>query len=157
MRRGEPHVVNARSQGIARTAARYLAAAALILGLVLVLRAYQGESENTAAFAKRAPRSRLGVSGSVRGLMPGVSTRIAVRLQNRYGFRVVVRSVRASVGKASSSCSGAHLFVSTYRGRMKIAARRARVLLLPIKLSARSPAACRGKRFPLRFVARATR
>lgn len=99
----------------------------------------------------------LRVTGSVVGLFPGVTKRLPVRIRNRRAFAVVVRSISVRVGAGRRGCPGRVVRVRPFRGRLVVAARKQRVVALPITMVRTAPQACRGARFALRFRAVARR
>jgi hypothetical protein len=112
-----------------------------------------------AAAGASSPTARLDVTGQVEGLYPGARRRLSIRIRNRTGVRIVVRSIQVYVQGARARCSAGNLVTQPYHGRLRrfVGPRRTAELGFPIAMRAQAPDACQGARFPLRFRVQAGR
>jgi hypothetical protein len=103
----------------------------------------------------RKPLRSLNVSGHVRGLYPGSSRRLRVRVGNPTRRDLLVRSVRVHVGDAGPGCSGRNVVIKRRRVRLPLAKHEAVRVRLRARMRPAAGDACQGARFPLRLHARA--
>jgi hypothetical protein len=99
--------------------------------------------------------SKIKVSGHVKGLYPGRERRLRVGVRNGYRSVITVKSVTATVKRASSGCPKGTISTTPYEGRGKIRAHRTKPLTIRVKMRRSAPDACQGTKFKLRFKARA--
>jgi hypothetical protein len=97
------------------------------------------------------------VRGHVNNMYPGRLATLRVRIDNPYGFPIVVRLVRAKVLNASTTCVARNLRIRPWRGRLTVPPHRHRKALLKGRMPATAPTACQGVRFPIVFAGRAVR
>jgi hypothetical protein len=117
-----------------------------------------GEHSRQALPLVNGPRkSGLKISGHVKGLYPGASSQLTVKVKNRFPFALRVRSIWAVAGDGARFCSGENLRVRGRRRPLRIPAHRSRRVDLGIALASTASSFCQGARFPLRFGARASR
>ena len=139
-----------------------LAAAAIATATIAVAQVGAGDDWprsgiDARASAHPAERNLLLVRGHVRRLYPGAERRMRVRLTNRAGDRLWVRGVRTVIRRGGPGCSAKNLRVPRYRGNISIGPRRTRVVRVRVAMRGNAPDACQGRRFKLRFHARARR
>jgi hypothetical protein len=103
----------------------------------------------------RKPLRPLNVSGHVRGLYPGSSRRLRVRVGNPTRRDLLVRSVRAHVGDAGPGCGSRNVVIARRRVRLRLAKHEAVRVRLRARMRSAAGDACQGARFPLRLHARA--
>lgn len=105
----------------------------------------------TEAIARKQSNAPLRVTGHVRGLAPGVSRPLPVRIRNRYGDPVLIQRLRVLVEDASSDCPASNLRVSRFRGRKSVSVGGVRRIRLRVTMRTDAPDACQRERFPLLF------
>jgi hypothetical protein len=101
-------------------------------------------------------RRRRGVARAA-VLYPGARTTLVVMVRNRFRFTVRVRSISAKAASAGRGCPGKYVRVQRLDDDSTIAPDGLIRANLRIAMSREAPDACQGKKFPLRFTARATR
>lgn len=132
----------------------FLIGAMIALGGALAygeLRSAAGEPPATLA----ATRTPLRVSGHIIGLYPGKRTRMQVTVRNRGRRPLVLTSLRTAVGSASRTCTRGNIRVAPVSKRVKLPARKAKRLRVPISMSPYAATGCQNARFPLKFKATA--
>lgn len=105
-------------------------------------------------------RGRFSISGSVRGLYPGVTKPLPLLLKNPNRFPIKVTSVRVWIKPdlRRPGCSPKLYMSATRLARARIVrARRSRRVWLRITMKRSAPNACKAARFPLKFTGRAVR
>jgi hypothetical protein len=105
----------------------------------------------------RAPTPTFRISGHVVGLYPGKRTTMRVQVRNPYRFPIVVRSVRATVKRASASCRGTNVVVSAFRGSRRIRPRGRIVVRMDVRMPRSAPGACESSKLPIVFTGKAFR
>jgi hypothetical protein len=103
------------------------------------------------------PAAALIVTGSVKGLYPGVRKRLRLHVRNRLGVRMRLTNLTVLVRDARWNCRGANVRVGRFRGRVILPARRGRALTLMVSMPKAAPDPCQGAAFRLLFKARAVR
>jgi hypothetical protein len=114
-----------------------------------------GDGIGLQAAAGSTPGFRL--SGRVKGLYPGARTTLVVRAANPNRFAIRVRSVRATVGRAGSTCSESNVRVRAFRGNRRLQPKSTARFRLKIRMRADAPDSCVGARFPLTYHGEAVR
>jgi hypothetical protein len=94
------------------------------------------------------------LSGSVEGLYPGARRAMKVTVRNPFARTMRLVSIQARVGRAKRACSGQNLEVRPFRGRLRIPARRRRVVRLLVAMAPTAAEECKRARFPVRFRAK---
>lgn len=97
------------------------------------------------------------LSGSVRGLFPGRTAWLPVRVRNPFPFPLVVTLIHARVKSAGPGCSARNLQVEPIRGEWLIDPGATTRLHLKAGMSKTAPDTCQGLEFPLRFRGTAVR
>jgi hypothetical protein len=105
--------------------------------------------------ARASNAVRLG--GHATGLYPGGTRPLRVRLENPAPWPVSVQSVQVLADDASRRCGAENVSVGSYRGDLRIPARRRRFVLLRISMRRGAASACQGATFPLSYRARVSR
>ena len=96
------------------------------------------------------------IKGNVLGLYPGRTAPLTLTVRNKNSFAIKVKSIRVKVGNAPN-CPRSNLVVKNFRGSLRVAAKRKRLLQLPIGMRSTAPDACMGARFPLRYAGKAVK
>jgi hypothetical protein len=95
----------------------------------------------------------------VRGLYPGVTRPMTVKIKNPYGFSIKVPKVTAKVAATTTvpGCSGvaANLTIKVPKGALVIPKRKTKSLLLQIVMPSTVANACQGAAFKITLSARA--
>jgi hypothetical protein len=94
-------------------------------------------------------RSRLVLSGSVKGLYPGATAKLRVKVRNRYGFRLRVTSVTVTPKDASKACRKGNVAFARFIGRLLVPAHKVRFVTLKATMARKAPNACKGATFRL--------
>jgi len=89
--------------------------------------------------------------GHSKGFYPGRRRPMRITLKNPNPFPIVVTRVTASVTSVISGCPIGSLKVKRWRGRARVSARGHRRIKLVVRMLPRTPDACQGARFRLRF------
>jgi hypothetical protein len=145
-----------------RRALVYLAAAVALATVALAYGQIRATGTGSGAgpvawnVAQHSHHPRLDLGGHVRHLFPGAHKRMRVTISSRFRRPLRVRSVWAVVRGGGSGCPASNVRVNRWRGRLRIGAHRTRHLQLPVAMSKKAPDACQGRRFNLRFHARAS-
>jgi len=103
----------------------------------------------------RKPLRSLNVSGHVRGLYPGSSRRLRVRVGNPTRRDLHGCRVRVHVGDAGPGCGSRNVVIKRRRVRLPLAKHEAVRVRLRAQMRSAADDACQGARFPLRLHARA--
>jgi hypothetical protein len=130
------------------------AVAAFALAALLAVALAQSKGPRRAA-----PRVRhaLTVSGSMRWLFPGRSTRLPLVVRNNRGFRIRLVSLTVRVRDARPGCGKRYLRVGRLRRKLLVPPHGFRTVDLAITMLRSAPNACQGAVFPLRYTARGRR
>jgi hypothetical protein len=104
--------------------------------------------------ARRGP-VKFRLSGSVEGLYPGARRTMRVTVRNPFARAMRLLSVHATAGRGGRLCSGRNIAVRPFRGRLRIPARRRRVVRLLVAMEPTAAEECKRARFPVRFRGRA--
>ena len=129
----------------------------LVASLVLTALAVASILRSPASEPVAATTPRFSIRGSVRGLYPGRTIRMRVRVENPLTVSIRVRSITARVRSPRSGCPARALVVRPWRGSVRIAPRRVRVLRLRVMMRRTAPNACRDVRFALAYSGSAVR
>jgi hypothetical protein len=97
------------------------------------------------------------VRSHVNNMYPGRVATLRARIDNPFGFPIVIRLVRAKVLNASTTCVARNLRIRAWHGRLTVPSHRHRKVLLSGRMPATAPTACQGVRFPIVFAGRAVR
>lgn len=97
------------------------------------------------------------VSGHVKGLFPGRERTMRAEVANPNGFPIVLTRVRATVSSEDPGCAAKNVKVTPWRGSARIGAHAHRRIKLVVRMMRRTPDACQGERFRLRFGGAAAR
>jgi hypothetical protein len=97
------------------------------------------------------------VKGHSRGFYPGRKRPMRVTVTNPELFPIVVTRVTASVKSVASGCPVNSVKIKPWRGRARVSARGHRRMKLVVRMLPRTPDACQGARFRLRFGGTAVR
>lgn len=103
-----------------------------------------------------APR-RLAIRGVAIGLYPGLQGRLHVTVRNPNLFAVRVLSLRVAVGSPGRGCPASAVRPGPLAQPFRVRGRGLARVALPIEMATDAPLACSGRRFPLRFQAKAVR
>jgi hypothetical protein len=107
----------------------------------------------TAVSSKSGPS--VVVTGWSDMLFPGQMGSLTVRVANRRAFKVEVRSIAVTTANASGGCPATHLWLTSYRGHLKIASHHHKQVALPVYLGGAAPDSCQNALFPLSFETKA--
>jgi hypothetical protein len=91
------------------------------------------------------------IKGHVGGLYPGRRKHFALTVSNRNGFPIRVTSIRVRVVNAAG-CARSNLVVGSFRGSLRVGAKRKRRVWLPITMRRGATDVCIGARFKLTYV-----
>ena len=105
--------------------------------------------------ANRNPMFR--ITGHVIGLFPGRQRMMRTVVANPNRVPIVVTRVRATVSSEDPGCAAKNVKVTPWRGSARIAAHAHRRFKLVVRMMRRTPDACQGERFWLRFGGAAVR
>lgn len=106
-----------------------------------------------------APRSLL-IRGHVRGLFPGRSSMLRLRVRNPLSVRVKVLTLKVHVRRGLGPlgrCPAKMLRIKPWRGHRRIQAGHVRRFRLAVRLRLRAPDRCQGARWHLTYDARSAR
>ncbi len=95
------------------------------------------------------------VRGSVRGISPGHTVVMKVKIRNRYDFPIRVKRVRAKPIPRRISCPADFLRIRDWRGSKRIRPHSVKRVRLRVRLKPSAPNACRGARWILVYAGRA--
>jgi hypothetical protein len=144
-----------------RTKALYVVLAIAVASGAAAYAALPGNGDGRAALrahAAASAASALRISGHVRGLYPGARMGIRLKVRNGSSRWVVVRAIRADVRSGASGCSPDNL--STVPKELtypRIRPHKTRRVGIRIRMWKKTPDACQGVTFPLRYKVRAGR
>lgn len=96
------------------------------------------------------------IVGGVTGLYPGATRPLTVTVDNPYNKPMTVVSLITTVGPASKNCGSRNLAVSTFSGRLFVAAGRNAKLTVAATMPHSVGNSCQAAVFPLTYEARAT-
>jgi hypothetical protein len=91
------------------------------------------------------------VKGHSKGFYPGRKRPMRVTVRNPNAFAIVVTRVTASVSSVAAGCPPKTIRIKAWRGRARVAARGHRRIKLVVRMLPRTPDACQGARYRLRF------
>ncbi|MGZ5289330.1 MAG: hypothetical protein ACXWZU_08905 [Actinomycetota bacterium] len=97
------------------------------------------------------------VKGHSKGFYPGRKRPMRVTVANPNPFPIVVTRVTASVRSVASGCPMKSVKIKPWHGRARVATRGHRRMKLVVRMLPRTPDACQGARFRLRFGGTAVR
>lgn len=97
------------------------------------------------------------VRGSIRGVYPGHTAVMKVKIRNRYDFPIRIKLVRAKPIAKRLSCPADYLRIRDWRGNKHISPNSVRKVRLRVRLKPTAPNACRGARWTLVYAGRAIR
>jgi hypothetical protein len=97
------------------------------------------------------------IKGRAAGLIPGARGDLVLKIENPFGFAIVVHRVDVIAEDASNHCGADNLRSPGLISAVRIGAGDQVKVTVPIKLRAKAPPACEGASFPLSFSGRATR
>jgi hypothetical protein len=97
------------------------------------------------------------VKGHSKGFYPGRTHPMRVTVTNPNPFPIVVTRVAASVTSATSGCPSKSIKIKPWHGRARLARRGHRRMKLIVRMLPRTPDACQGARFRLRYGGTAVR
>ncbi len=127
-----------------------IAAIGAVLAVTLVGVALASPFAGTAdAAGPRGPAFR--IRGHVAALYPGATTRMTVRVRNLEAFRIVVRTVTATVERPSPGCPAGAVKVKPWKSRVKVAPGGVVRLRMRVRMRRDAPNACLGARWPIAF------
>lgn len=132
-----------------------LMGAALLAALLIAVAQARGDGSSQAVLTSSKGGS-FAIKGNVGGLYPGRRKHFALTVFNRNGFPIRVTSIRVRVGNAAG-CARSNLVVGSYRGSLRVGAKRKRRVWLPITMRRGATDACIGARFTLSYVGKAVK
>lgn len=97
------------------------------------------------------------ISGKAKGLYPGGTRKMRVRVGNPHPFPIVVKRVRVTRRGGAAGCPGTAVGVRPFRGSRRVAPGRTAAIRMKIRLAAGAPDACQGVTFRLTFSGKAVR
>ena len=97
------------------------------------------------------------VKGHAKGFYPGRRHPMRVTVTNPNAFAIVVTRVSASVRSVAVGCPTRSVKIMPWRGRARVSAHGHRRMKLIVRMLPRTPDACQGARFGLRFGGTAVR
>lgn len=90
-----------------------------------------------------------GITGRVKGLFPGHSTRLVLKVTNREGFAIVVTRIATTVKKANAGCTAANLSVSVFSGHLSVRPHGSAKTKVRARMATKAPNRCSAATFPL--------
>ena len=99
------------------------------------------------ASTSRTPRFT--VKGKVKGLYPGSSKPLTLRITNPNAAPIAVKLVTVKVRSTTVSCPSSAVKATKFHGNKRIGAHRTAKVKLKIRMKATTPDACQGARFRL--------
>ena len=137
-------------------------AALLLCALLLTPSALEfmsGTGSSNAGRLTAGSPARFALRGRVTGLFPGAHKKLRVRITNPNTWAIRVRSLSVTASDSNRpGCDASWIKAPKLLGlSLKVAAGGSNVVMVPVRMSADSPDACRAARWPLRFSGRATR
>ena len=99
------------------------------------------------ATAARAPHFT--VKGKVKGLYPGKSKPLKLRLANPNDAPITVKLVTVKVRSTTVSCPSSAIKATKFKGNKRIGAHRTAKIKVKIRMKATTPDACQGAKFRL--------
>jgi hypothetical protein len=137
-----------------RVPRRIAVATKLTLACVLLAAALAQASEfrqtpagDGLATAARAPHFT--VKGKVKGLYPGSSKPLKLRLTNPNDAPIAVKIVTVKVRSTTVSCPSSAIKATKFKGTKRIGAHRTAKIKVKIRMKATTPDACQGAKFRL--------
>ena len=106
--------------------------------------------EGHAGMVDASVYSGVRISGHATGLYPGRRVKMRVTLVNQRWSAVIVTRVGATVG-TTVRCSSKMIRIRSFRGSIRIPARRRARITLRVWMPKSAPDACQGTRFPIGF------
>lgn len=91
------------------------------------------------------------VKGHSKGLYPGRKRPMRVTVTNPNPFPILVTRITGSVKSVASGCPTHSVKIKPWRGRARVSAKGHRRIKLVVRMLPRTPDACQGARFRLRF------
>ena len=122
----------------------------LLAGAVFAYAAHDAQSGHNAP----APKQHFQVRAHVRGLYPGASKNLKVRIKNHTGRRVRVTKLRVLVRRASNGCRRSSLHAHRPRREFRLQPHSGRTMKVGVAMRRSAPNACQGRKFRLRINAR---
>jgi hypothetical protein len=129
-----------------------LLAVALVAALALAA-AYSRADDSVLTSSRKGSFT---IKGHVLGLYPGRTATLRLTIRNKNRFAIRVKSIRVRVGNAPA-CPRSNLVVKSFRGSLRVAAKRKRRIALPISMRRTAPDGCMGARLPLRYTGKAVK
>ena len=99
------------------------------------------------ATTARAPHFT--VKGKVKGLYPGSSKPLKLRLTNPNDAPIAVKLVTVKVRSTTASCPSSAIKATKFKGNKRIGAHRTAKVKVKIRMKATTPDACQGAKFRL--------
>jgi hypothetical protein len=127
-----------------------VAVAALLAGAVLAYAEISTRSGPDPAGVSK----RIHLRGQVKGLYPGESKTLRVRIKNESGIPLIARRMDTRVRAAGPGCNPSNLAVGKLRRHRLIPPHRQRRVAVQVAMLPKAPEACQAAKFPLRFNAR---
>ncbi len=133
-------------------------AAAVLTGLVAVAAAngVLGSKKPSQPPLLERQSPKIQVKGKVKGLYPGSTRTMKVKVANRSRQKVRLVSIRARRQAASAACSKKNVKAKRFKGRTRLPARSKVKVPLIVRMKPTAPDACQGALFPITFRARLT-
>lgn len=134
-----------------------IAAALCVIALFLTV-AHGGPFVGLPADSSRHVEASLGIRGHVRGLYPGASKKLRLRLANRHRFAVRLDSIEIKGGAGATACPPENLEIGSpqpHEKRLPPTSRR--TVRASVKLRPSAPDSCSGAKLPLHYRAHAHR
>jgi hypothetical protein len=103
--------------------------------------------------AARTPR--FVVKGKVKGLYPGASKRLKLRVTNPNNAPITLKLVTVRVRSATPACPSSAVKAAKFKGHKRIGAHRTAKVRVKIRMKASTPDACQGVKFRLMYRGRA--
>jgi len=139
-------------RGHVRTAGA-LARTQVVAAVVLVTAAAATTSSEPASGATVA----FAISGSVKGLYPGATLSLKLRVANHESFKIAVTSIVTTVHDASANCPASDLSVAAFSGQLFVPASGTAAVHVAAHMSHAAGNVCQGVTFPLTYVGHATK
>lgn len=143
--------------GTRKSTRAIVAASVLLLGVTAGASATLGGRDEAPNERTSRPAATFQVSGRVRGLYPGLTKAMRIRIRNPHPFAIRVKRLRILVDDPSPTCSASTLRIARVRPPRPVPARRSLKILVPVTMAPSTPDACMDARYPLRFSGRAVR
>ncbi|HEY6567830.1 MAG TPA: hypothetical protein VI341_09980 [Actinomycetota bacterium] len=96
------------------------------------------------------------VKGHLKGIYPGQTTSMKVKVTNNGHARITLRSLKVKVRSTVAGCPSSSLKFTPFKGHKAIRGDATISMRLPARMKATSPDACQGARYQLTYAGKAS-